>query len=111
VHLVLAEQREGNDRDFAAELREAEVGRADDRRGDGSCVVRGKTGLERAVRRQCELELPQDVVRHTIEIHAREWHWCLTVHVPRVVAARNRGDMLLGYRHPSKRRTTSLSAS
>ena len=64
--------------------------------------------LQEPVRRDRELELPELVERHAVEIRARERHGHAVLHVPGVGAADDGRDALLGHRHPAERREVAL---
>ena len=87
---------EGDDRHPLAERREAEVGRADDRLSDGLQVGGGQRRLDESVRAEHDLELPQIGVGNAVEIHPRERHGRVTLHVPCEIAVQDIDDVVAG---------------
>ena len=108
VHLVLAENGEGDDRHLSAILREAEVRLADDLQRDGRRAGCDKRGLEESVRRQRQLELPEVAERHAIEIRTRERRRPIALDVPGVGAAQDRRDLFLRHRRLAEQRVVAL---
>ena len=78
--------------------------------GDRRRVRRREACLQRAVRRQRQLELTQDVVGNAVQVHTCERDRRRPLHVPGVVAAEDGGDVLLGHRHPAVGRIAALPA-
>ena len=109
VELVFA-HGEGNDRHLPAELGQANVRSSNDVQRNGRRVRCRQRRFEKSVRSQHQLELPQIGVRHAVQIHPRERHRRVPLHVPRVVAAQNGRDVLLRHRSPAEQRVFSLPA-
>ena len=85
---------EGDDRHPLTKVREPEVGRTNDGLRDGLRVSGGQRRLYESVRAEHHLELPQFGVGNPIEIHARERHGLITLHVPCDVAAQDICDVV-----------------
>ena len=109
VELVFS-HGEGDDRHLPAKLRKANVRRSHDVQRDGGRVGCRQRRFEESVGSQHDLELPQIGVRHAVQIHPRERHRRVPLHVPGVVAAQNGRDVLLRHRSPAEQRILSLPA-
>ncbi len=85
--LVLAKRRERDQIRPPAVFGQAGIGRPHDGRGHHTHVFAGHRRLQKAVRRQDDLELPELVVRHDLQIRPPRESGFLTLHVPGIAAA------------------------